>query len=148
MYVLYRFGSVSDAANPSLVASNTIPTILVVEDEVLVRLAIADYLRDCGYKVFEAGNVAEAKSVLNADASVDLVFSDVQMPGGETGFDLAVWVRRHYPAIRVIITSGLPNAAEKARDVCHEGPVVAKPYDHDFVLVRIQALLRNGGSKA
>jgi len=148
MYVLYRFRFVSDAANPSLVACNTMPTILVVEDEVLVRLAIADYLRDCGYKVFEAGNVAEAKSVLKTDPSVDLVFSDVQMPGGETGFDLAVWVGRHYPAIRVVLTSGLAGATEKARDICHEGPLVAKPYDHEMVLLRIQELLRKGQTKA
>ncbi len=142
MYAYYRSGCVSDAATPSLIASGEVPTILVVEDEVLVRLAIADYLRDCGYKVFEAGSVAEAKSVLNADAHVGLVFSDVQLPGGESGFDLAFWIRQRYPAVKVVLTSGLAGAADKARDICHEGPVVAKPYAHEAVLLRIQELLR------
>jgi CheY-like chemotaxis protein len=70
-------------------ADEPIHTILVVEDEVLIRLPLAEYLRDCGYRVFEASNVAEAKAVLDADTPVDLVFSDVNMPGNENGFALA-----------------------------------------------------------
>ena len=139
---MYRCAGMSDLAIPNIACNDTLQTILVVEDEVLVRLAIADYLRDCGYRVYEAGTVAEAKSVLDAEASVDLVFSDVQMPGGATGFELATWVRQHYPAMRVILTSGLVGASEKARDICLDGPVVGKPYDHEMVLQRIQELLR------
>jgi hypothetical protein len=56
-------------------------TILVVEDEVLVRLVISDYLRDCGDHVVEAASAAAAKAVLQSNTKVDLVFSDVQMPG-------------------------------------------------------------------
>jgi CheY-like chemotaxis protein len=70
-------------------SDQSIQTILVVEDEVLIRLPLAEYLRDCGYSVFEASNVAEAKAVLDADTPVDLVFSDVNMPGNENGFALA-----------------------------------------------------------
>jgi CheY-like chemotaxis protein len=75
----------------------SIQTILVVEDEVLIRLPLAEYLRECGYRVFEASNVAEAKAVLDADTPVDLVFSDVNMPGNENGFALAVWIRQRHP---------------------------------------------------
>ena len=122
--------------------------ILVVEDDVLVRLVIAEYLRDCGYKVWEASNVAEARSVLAADSPVELVFSDVQMPGNENGFDLAKWIRQHRPGIKVVLTSGLAGAAGNARDVCEDGPLIAKPYEHSAVLHRIQELLakRAGGS--
>jgi DNA-binding NtrC family response regulator len=81
---------------------------------VLIRLPLAEYLRDCGYRVFEANNVAEAKAVLDADTPVDLVFSDVNMPGNENGFALALRIRQRHPDTKVILTSGIANAAEKA----------------------------------
>jgi DNA-binding response OmpR family regulator len=130
------------ATNQPDEADISAPTILVVEDEVLVRLAISDYLRECGYKVFEAGDVAEAKSVLAADVGVDVVFTDVQMPGAEDGFALAAWTREHNPAVQVIITSGWSGADRKARDLCHDGPIMPKPYEQDAVLRRIQELVR------
>src|SRR5262249_60223603 len=68
--------------------------ILFVEDEVLIRMAVADYLRDCGYRVIEAGNADEAIKVLCSNESVDVVCSDVQMPGSMDGFGLAQWIRR------------------------------------------------------
>jgi DNA-binding response OmpR family regulator len=120
----------------------SIETILVVEDEVLIRLPLAEYLRDCGYRVFEASNVAEAKAVLDADTPVDLVFSDVNMPGNENGFALAVWIRQLHPNTKVILTSGIANATEKAEGLCEDGPLLAKPYSQDVVLQRIQSLLR------
>ena len=131
-----------DPAVSDPVIADALPTLLVVEDEVLVRLVIAEYLRDCGYKVIEASDVAEAKAVLEADTDVELVFSDVQMPGEGDGFALATWIRQHYPTVDVILTSGLPGAAEKARDLCHEGSLVAKPYDHGSILRRVQELSR------
>jgi DNA-binding response OmpR family regulator len=134
--------------SPALSVSETGPTdsaihtILVVEDEVLIRLPLAEYLRDCGYRVFEASNVTEAKTVLDADTPVDLVFSDVNMPGNENGFVLASWVRQQHPDTQVLLTSGIANAAGKAGDLCEEGPLLAKPYTHTVVLRRIQSLLR------
>ncbi|MEA2816833.1 MAG: hypothetical protein QOI93_4534, partial [Rhodospirillaceae bacterium] len=62
------------------------PTILVVEDEILVRTVIAAYLRDCGFDVVEAGNADEAVRVLEAGIRIDIVFSDVNMPGSLDGF--------------------------------------------------------------
>lgn len=75
-------------ASTSLTPQATTPaqTVLVVEDEVLVRLVIADYLRECGYRVHEAANAAEAVTVLESGTvSVNIVFSDVQMPGDMDG---------------------------------------------------------------
>lgn len=134
--------------SPAIAASETgsgeepVHTILVVEDEVLIRLPLAEYLRECGYRVFEASNVAEAKAVLDADTPVDLVFSDVNMPGNENGFVLASWIRRRHPDTQVLLTSGIANATEKAEGLCDDGPLLAKPYSHDVVLQRIQSLLR------
>jgi PleD family two-component response regulator len=78
-------------------------TILLVEDEEGLRICVAEYLEECGYHVFMADNVAEAKTVLNSDTSVDLVFSDVNMSGKETGFDLEKWLRLYRPQPKVIL---------------------------------------------
>jgi CheY-like chemotaxis protein len=74
------------------------PTVLVVEDEVLIRMATAEYLRGCGYRVVEVGSGDEAVAVLETDIRVDVVFTDVTMPGALNGFGLAQWVRRERPA--------------------------------------------------
>ena len=116
-------------------------TVLIVEDEVLIRMAVADYLRDCGYRVVEADNGDEAVSLLKADAEVDVVFSDVNLPGGINGFALAQWIRRERPGLRTILTSGIVRAAREAHDLCEEGPLVEKPYDHREVERRIRSLL-------
>jgi CheY-like chemotaxis protein len=116
-------------------------TILVVEDEVLIRLELADYLRACGYRVLEAGNAAEAMAVLQTEHRVDLVFSDVQMPGPTDGFGLARWVRANRPGVKVILTSGVARSAVLASELCEEGPLEAKPYDHARLLERIKRTL-------
>jgi CheY-like chemotaxis protein len=69
-------------------------TVLVVEDEVLIRWVIAEHLRECGYRVIEAGNGDEAIEILRRTAlTIHVVFSDVRMPGTTDGFALAQWVR-------------------------------------------------------
>jgi CheY-like chemotaxis protein len=117
------------------------PMVLVVEDEVLVRMVIAEYLRDCGYMVIEAGSAHEALTLLKADVEVDVVFSDIQMPGEMDGFGLAQWVRQNRPGVEVILTSGAASAADKASDLCGEGPLLQKPYESDEVDRRIKQLL-------
>lgn len=127
--------------------SSIIRTILVVEDEVLVRMPLAEYLRECGYRVLEAASVVEAKAVLEADTPVDLVFSDVNLVGSENGFALASWVRQHHPITKVLLTSGVANASEKAGELCAHGPVLPKPYSYAVVLQRIEALLRQARAR-
>ena len=97
------------------------PTILVVEDDVLVRNIVAAYLRECGFDVIEASGADEAIRVLQADVRVDIVFSDVNMPGSMDGFGLAQWVRRERPWLRVILTSGAARTAKEAGDLCEHG---------------------------
>ncbi|MBY0295305.1 MAG: response regulator [Methylobacterium sp.] len=118
-------------------------TILIVEDEVLIRLVIADYLRDCGYRVHEASQADEAVTILNTPGlHIDVVFSDVEMPKGSMdGFGLARWVRTHHPGIPVILTSGAARSAEIAADLCETGPLLGKPYEPVHVVDRIRRLL-------
>jgi CheY-like chemotaxis protein len=126
----------------------TPPTvILVVDDDVLIRLAVAEYLRDCGFHVFEAADGAEAVTVLSAaEVAVDLVFSDVQMPRMD-GFALAQWVQAHRPETRVLLTSGDAGAvAQRANELCHMGPIVPKPYDHAVLAQRIRRMIGRADS--
>ena len=119
-------------------------SILVVEDEVLIRMAVAQYLRTCGYEVIEAGHAAEAIEVLTSGTQVDLVFSDVQMPGDMDGFGLATWVKQNYPAVKVILSSGVAKTAEKAGDLCAQGPMLRKPYGEGELVRLIRKLLPAG----
>jgi CheY-like chemotaxis protein len=116
-------------------------TILVVEDEVLVRMVISDYLRECGYRVIEAGSAAEAITVLESPEPIDIVFSDIQMPGEMDGFGLANWVRQRQPWLKMLLTSGNARAASTAGDLCEDGPLEQKPYHPQTILSRIQRLL-------
>ncbi len=121
-------------------------TVLVVEDEVLIRLVIAEYLRECGYRVHEAANADEALAVLaEPNVAVDIVFSDVIMPGSMDGFGLARWIRANRPQIDVVLTSGIDRSAEIAGVLCEAGPLLEKPYEPQNVVDRIKQLLARVG---
>jgi CheY-like chemotaxis protein len=129
--------------------SQAVQTILVVEDEVFVRMVISDYLRSCGYRVIEAASADEAVTVLeHREISIDVVFSDVEMPGRMDGFELAKWVRAHRPMIDVILAGNAPRAADAAADLCESGPL-PKPYEPQLAVDRIRRLIamRNAGKK-
>ena len=129
------------STNVTLRADTPFPTILVVEDEVLIRLVIADYLRDCGYKVHEAVSGEEAIAILQApEVSIDVVFSDVEMPGSMDGFALARWVRANKPGLEVILTSGIERSADIAATLCEAGPLMTKPYSSQDVVDRLRQL--------
>jgi DNA-binding NtrC family response regulator len=116
-------------------------TILLVEDEVLVRAPIAQYLRDCGYRVIEAVNAEEAMTVLlHEETVVDIVFSDIEMPGAVDGFGLAKWIREHRPGLDVLLAGTINRTVENAKQLCAEGPV-PKPYDAQIVHNHIKRLL-------
>jgi len=118
-------------------ADGTAPVILVVEDEVLLRLAAAQHLRQAGYEVLEACNADEALRLL-AKADVDVVFSDIHMPGTMDGLSLARWVYQHHPAARVVLTSG---NADAARAIQVAELFFSKPYRTAEVAMRIRLLL-------
>ena len=113
------------------------PTILVAEDEVLIRGIAADHLRQAGFNVIEASNAAEAVDVLQSGEPVNIVFTDVCMPGLMNGVMLARWICLHRPDVRVLLTSGLP---ESARALPNEH-LFLKPYDLDEVEAHIRHVL-------
>jgi DNA-binding NtrC family response regulator len=116
-------------------------TVLVVEDDVLVRMPIAQYLRDCGYKVIEAADADEAMAVLlHREIIVDVVFSDIEMPGSIDGFGLAKWIRANRPGLDVLLAGTVPRAVEGAESLCEQGPI-KKPYEAQTVHNHIRRLL-------
>lgn len=117
-------------------------TLLVVEDEILIRLAICDYLRECGFRVIEAADADEALIILQApDLRVDIVLSDVEMPGTMDGFGLAHWMRAHKPGMPIILVGSASRAVDAAADLCEAGPMLAKPYEPQILLDRIRRSL-------
>jgi len=116
----------------------TRPCILIVEDEVLTRIAAAEFLRDCGFSVIEAANAEEARLVLASRAHVDLVFTDIQMPGDMDGRSLAGWLARQKPNLPVILTS-----ARLEGDAVSRGQrrFVRKPYHLSDIEKQIRELL-------
>jgi CheY-like chemotaxis protein len=114
------------------------PTVLVVEDDILVRVTAAGYLRDAGYKIIEAANAAEALDVFMSGEAVDVVFTDVQMPGAMDGLMLARWVRKHHPGTEVLVTSGKGDDAVSSGLIARDA-FFAKPYRLEAVAARIRS---------
>jgi CheY-like chemotaxis protein len=119
----------------------TMHTVLVVEDETMVRMPIAEYLRDCGYNVVEAGDAREAIAAMDAEGPVSLVFTDVRMPGKMDGFGLAEWFRSNYPSVPVLLTSGYNGGRSLSAASIPGGRFIEKPYSQTQVARRIAALL-------
>ena len=121
---------------PNSAGETASPTLLLVEDEVMLRSLVAEFLRLEGFRVLEAGDVAEAKRLLSAHRHVQLVLTDIHMPGVENGTDLARYVQESYPRIPILVVSG------------HFGqinlgnlPFLNKPFELEKLLSVIQALL-------
>lgn len=124
-------------------------TILIVEHDVLIRMVIADYLRECGYKVLEAASGDEAMLVLeNSEIAIDIVMSDVEMLGSMDGFALATWVRRNRNDIDVLLTGSAGRVAQVAVDLCEPESIFAKPYEAQKIVDRIKQLLGRRSSRA
>ena len=118
-------------------SSDDIRTVLVVEDEILVRIMVAEELRDAGMRVIEAGSADEAMAHLRAGNRVDFVFTDIELPGSMNGLELARRLRADFPEVKLLMTSGrLPaQAAASLR------PFISKPYDTANVVAHIRAAL-------
>ncbi len=113
-------------------------TILFVEDEALIRMDMAEFLRECGYRVHEAANAAEALQALQAKFAIDLVFTDINLPGGLDGLELAEWILSNRPGVKTLITTGRPfdRGAPPAA-----GVFLAKPYTGRDLLDRVKRAL-------
>jgi CheY-like chemotaxis protein len=115
-------------------ASNDPPVVLLVEDELLVRMTAADELEEAGFQVLEAANADVALKVLEARSDEVLVlFTDVHMPGSMDGMELAEQVHARWPHVRILISSGY--ARPHQDEIPDDGRFMPKPY-HGATLVR------------
>ena len=119
------------------------PTVLIAEDEFIIRLVIAEFLREEGYEVIEAANADEALDVFRSGIAIDLLFTDVRMPGSMDGCELAQRVRAEWPSTPVILTSAYSQSLLSARSIS-EDFVVPKPYRPQAVLTTIKAVMEAG----
>src|SRR4051795_7112636 len=88
------------------IASTAVPNVLIVEDEMVLRMRAVDIVDDAGFKAVEAVNAEEALSILESRSDISLLFSDIQMPGTMDGLKLAHAVHDRWPSIKIILVSG------------------------------------------
>lgn len=113
--------------------------VLVVEDEPLIRIDIADFLRSEGFLVFEASNADEAIAILETGVMIEAMFTDIDMPGSMDGLKLSAAVRDRWPPIKIVATSGHRIVA--AADLPEGSAFFGKPYDHAAVAACLQGVL-------
>jgi signal transduction histidine kinase len=115
--------------------------ILVVEDADKVREAAMSRLESLGYAVLEATTGPEAITVLQSGAPIALVFSDIVMPGGMTGYDVAEWVRSTRPELKVLLTSGYSDVPLAASEAVRAVKVLGKPYTREQLACALREAL-------
>jgi CheY-like chemotaxis protein len=128
---------------PERVEPTTIEaTVLVVEDNVDVRRIVCKLLQDFGCTVLEASSGAAALEILQTDRTIDLMFSDVVMPGGMSGTDLVQAARRLRPGIKTLLTTGFAEASLRNQvQFADAGEILTKPYRRQDLARKIRSIL-------
>ena len=116
-------------------------TILVVDDEEALCLLADEYLSELGYRVLTAGNAHEALEVLQREPRIALLFTDVLMPGGMTGFELATQAKALRPDLRLLLTSGAVKDTVAPEGPGRSAELLPKPYRHEELARRVRRAL-------
>jgi len=117
-------------------------TILIVDDEPSIRMVIAEVLRDLGYATLEANESAGALPVLESSARVDLLVTDVGIPGDTNGWQLAAAARARRPELKILVITAYPEESEIGRTIASIGTeVLRKPFAPDLVTAAVTRLL-------
>jgi DNA-binding response OmpR family regulator len=114
--------------------------LLILEPEILIRMVVAQYLRECGYTVIEGVQASDFQTLLDSGRELHLVLADVNLSGNVNGFELSRSIRQTHPNIDVILTSGISATADQAHGLCADGPI-DKPYHPKDVEARMRVLL-------
>lgn len=120
------------------------PAVLVVEDEPVTRYAAVEMIDAAGFRVIAAPDGIEAMRLLETVAGIRVVFTDIDMPRGIDGVQLAACLRQRWPNIGVIVTSG--KRAPKPGDIPPGATFFPKPYDEAAVLAAIAPLMQHRGA--
>lgn len=115
------------------------PLVMVVDDEVLIRIVAVEMLRDAGFRVVEASSADEAIALLSTGVDYDLIFTDVNMPGSVDGIGLVAHVKQRYPTVPVVLTSG----GVAINDLSQAGAdaIIPKPYSEIALMTTIGRVL-------
>jgi CheY-like chemotaxis protein len=120
--------------------SNIAPeSILIVEDNGLIRMDAVDMAMREGFIVFEAANADEAITLLEAHADIRLVFTDIEMPGSMDGLKLAHYIASRWPPIKLIVASG--KVPRGKAQLPQGGVFFSKPYDSSEISAAMHSLL-------
>jgi PAS domain S-box-containing protein len=116
--------------------------ILVVEDNATVRKSVVTQLQQLGYRTLEAADGEEAIAILGLDPRIDLLFSDVVIPGGMSGWQLAAATRRRRPDVKILLTSGFPDKAAEAGAGDRSEVMLSKPYRQHELACKLRQILQ------
>jgi len=119
--------------------------VLVVEDEIFIRMVAVDSLEDRGYSILEAADAEEAIALLETNSAISLLFTDINMPGDTDGLGLAAEVARRWPHIEIIVTSGAVNMVDD--DIPDSGRFLPKPYTAENLERLIQEQLTHASER-
>ena len=134
-------GARVEASEPAALARGTGEIVLVVEDNPAMRRVSLRQLRELGYRVLECDRAAAALEVLQREP-VDLLFTDVIMPGGLDGIELAQMARERWPALKIVLTSGFPEAKIDGNgDLLGSLRLLSKPYRKEELAAVLRAAL-------
>lgn len=121
------------------------PTVLIVEDEMLLRMRAVDMVEDAGFTPLEAVNADDALSILESRSDIELLFTDIQMPGSMNGLKLAHAVHERWPSIKIILVSGKLTPTESDRPT--DSRFFGKPIEAQQMIAELQAMIGHGSLK-
>lgn len=122
------------------------PVVLIVEDSAMIRMSAVDLVVSAGYEALEAGDADEAIRILEMRDDIDLVFTDVQMPGAMDDIKLSHYIRDRWPPVKLIVASGATIIEESKLPVGSR--FFSKPYDDLSITEAMARLLDSDGPKA
>src|SRR3954463_12541644 len=125
--------------------STQIPKILIVEDEMMLRMRAVDIVEDAGFSPVEAVDADQALSILESRSDISLLFTDIQMPGSIDGLKLAHAVHKRWPAIKIIMVSGQGNLGEADKPA--DSRFFGKPLIADRMISELQEMVGRGALK-
>ena len=119
-----------------------------LDGDVLVRMPVVQFLRDCGYRVVEAATIDEAIALLEkTNIPLNVVLSKIDMPGAMNGFGFAQWARSIWPELKILLAGTPERTVRNAAELCEVGPTLKRPYDHKLVLDRIKGCSPLGAAR-
>jgi DNA-binding NtrC family response regulator len=122
-------------------------TVLVVDDEPAIRAVLCEFLRECGFHPLAVESGDEAVRMIQAGVAIDLVFSDVRMPGAIDGYGLARWIMEHRSDLPVILVTGDLGKVNAATELCG-AETMAKPYDFETAVHKIRDTISRHANRA